>query len=482
MKFHNTTIKTNFKNFDDTVRINNSDLILIGGSHGISNVISTFILNIAKNVAIHCKSVLLFSLGIKKKDIFSKYKIENLNLYIEDSKNITISEIENKCIEKRTNIELIIIDYIQLVNEYQNSSQEIIYRLKELSQEIKIPIIITSLLSLEVELRDNHLPQLTDIENSQKIIDMIDTVILLNRDDYYDSDSENKNILDVIIAKNRENRLNIIKFVYIDNYNKFVELENLYKKFLIGITDKNAKIYIYKNLEGYNDLPFFSYEIAKQNVYENNISEILIQKPKLYSLGSRNLELCERNDLENFLYKLNTKKNCTNYEYIISVWNRNNNIKVPSNTHKPNYINLEEREFLESGIGLNQEEILKIKEKDELNNIKVGININETETKPHFHYIVSTGEEFAISMLEPKYLEPIPRKLNKDEVNILIMYLKKIEENIYNQKKDTNWNILKWLWNNINTIYNDEILYTKPTKVIARNKQMPDYTKLNIKE
>ena len=407
---------------------------------------------------------------------------------------ITLEQIEEQCIKmkKEKNIELVVIDYLQLIAGSEGRKniireqeiEEITLRLKQLSKKLNITIITTLTLSTISNIRENHKPKITDISESivsKLVVEIADTIMLLYRDDYYNKDSVFKNIMQVGVAKNKGNKLGIVNLLFLDKYTKICNIERDYNtdKILIGNTRKKFKIWINRDC----DLePYFNYEKPIEDVFEDEqYVSILIQEAKFVWAGS-NIDLELREDLEEFLSQYNDKEKCTNYEYLVKTWNKYNKIKVPLNIHKPNYKNLIELEYADNGILISEEELLGIETKEEFKNIKVQVGINETETKPHFHYKVKTGEKFSILFEKAEYLYPIPRQLTESEINTLIMYLNKVDESFYTKKRDTMWNHLKWAWNNIKQIEeeNPEIkLYTKSNRQIKQDLPMPDYRKLN---
>ncbi len=129
---------------------------------------------------------------------------------------ITIEQIEEQCIKmkKEKNIELVVIDYLQLIAgsegrkniSREQEIEEITLRLKQLSKKLNIPIITTLTLSTIPNIRENHKPKITDISESivsKSVVEIADTIMLLYRDDYYNIDSKKTNTAEVIIAKNK---------------------------------------------------------------------------------------------------------------------------------------------------------------------------------------------------------------------------------------------------------------------------------------
>lgn len=132
-------------------------------------------------------------------------------LYIDDSAGIGIMELRSKTrrIKHEHGLDMVIIDYLQLMQggKAENRQQEIseISRsLKGLARELDVPIIALSQLSRSVELRAEKKPQLSDLRESGSLEQDADIVMFLYRDEYYNrEEADNKNIAELIIAKNR---------------------------------------------------------------------------------------------------------------------------------------------------------------------------------------------------------------------------------------------------------------------------------------
>ena len=130
------------------------------------------------------------------------------------------------------NIGLVVIDYLQLVqgsNKRSGSREqeisEISRSLKILAKEINVPVIALSQLSRAVEQRPDHRPMLSDLRESGAIEQDADIVMFLYRDDYYNKESEKKDIAEVIIAKQRGGSTGTVELLWMGNYTKFVNLE-----------------------------------------------------------------------------------------------------------------------------------------------------------------------------------------------------------------------------------------------------------------
>ena len=162
--------------------------------------------------------------------------LSEAEMYIDDTPGINIMEIRAKCrklkIEK--NIGLVVIDYLQLITgsgSKRNGSREqeiseISRSLKILAKELDVPVIALSQLSRAPEQRkDDHRPMLSDLRESGAIEQDADIVMFLYRDDYYNPDSEQKNIAEVILAKHRGGSTGTVELLWLGNFTKFVNIE-----------------------------------------------------------------------------------------------------------------------------------------------------------------------------------------------------------------------------------------------------------------
>ena len=144
-------------------------------------------------------------------------------------------EIRTKCrkLKLEKNIGLVVIDYLQLIvgsNRRSGGSREqeiseISRSLKILAKELNVPVIALSQLSRAVEQREDHRPMLSDLRESGAIEQDADIVMFLYRDDYYNKESPEKDIAEVIIAKQRAGSTGTVKLYWMGNYTKFVNIE-----------------------------------------------------------------------------------------------------------------------------------------------------------------------------------------------------------------------------------------------------------------
>ena len=160
--------------------------------------------------------------------------LSEAQIYIDDTPGINVMEIRAKCrkLKLEKNLGLVVIDYLQLIqgSNKRNGSREqeiseISRSLKILAKEIDVPVIALSQLSRAPEQRPDHRPMLSDLRESGAIEQDADIVIFLYRDDYYNEDSEKKNIAEVIMAKHRAGSTGTVELLWLGNYTKFENLD-----------------------------------------------------------------------------------------------------------------------------------------------------------------------------------------------------------------------------------------------------------------
>ncbi len=261
-----TGVPSGFADLDlRTAGFHNSELIILAARPAMGK--TAFALNIATNAATKSSvPVLLFSLEMSKEQLVNRVlcsealvdsnklktgKIEEndwvkivealgplseAEMYIDDTAGISITEIRAKArkLKLEKNIGLIIIDYLQLIQgsgNRRNGSREqeiseISRSLKILAKELDVPVIALSQLSRAAEQRSEHRPMLSDLRESGSIEQDADIVMFLYRDDYYNEESESKNIAEVIIAKNRSGSIGTAEMLWMSNYTKFANIEH----------------------------------------------------------------------------------------------------------------------------------------------------------------------------------------------------------------------------------------------------------------
>jgi replicative DNA helicase len=234
-------VSTGFKDFDlKTGGLQRGELIFVGSRPAMGK--TAFALSIARNLTIRRNShVLFFSLEMSKERIAARVlaseakvncskvvsgqlsnrerncldmtceAIKGSKLIIDDTPGMTIGEICGRSAElkKEHNIEMVIIDYFQLIStegrigSLQQEMSDMAVRLKKLAKELDIPVVVLAQISRAVEVRDDHRPLLSDLRPSGAMEQYADMVLFLYRDKYYNKDSRYDDIAELIVAKQR---------------------------------------------------------------------------------------------------------------------------------------------------------------------------------------------------------------------------------------------------------------------------------------
>lgn len=258
-----TGIPTGFVDLDYKMSgLQPSDFILVAARPSMGK--TAFVLNIAQYVAFHeDMATAIFSLEMSKEQLVNRlFSLEsrvdaqllrsgNLSdsdwekliegagiigkshLLIDDTPGISISELRSKCrkFKLEHDLKLIIIDYLQLMSgngrsdSRQQEISDISRSLKSLARELSVPVIALSQLSRAVEQRPDHRPMLSDLRESGAIEQDADVVMFIYRDDYYNKDTELKNIAEIIIAKQRNGPIGTVNMVWLPQYTKFANME-----------------------------------------------------------------------------------------------------------------------------------------------------------------------------------------------------------------------------------------------------------------
>ncbi len=245
-----------------TAGLHASDLILVAARPAMGK--TSFVLNLAQHAAMHANvPVAIFSLEMSKEQLINRMlwaealvdsqrmrtgeleeedwlklarvigPLSEAPIYIDDTPGITVSEIRAKCrrLKLEKDLGLIVIDYLQLMESRGRSEsrqQEIsaISRsLKILAKELNVPVVTLSQLSRAPEARSDHRPILSDLRESGAIEQDADIVMFLYRDEYYNPESEKKNIAECIIAKHRNGSTGTIELQWVGQFTKFRNLD-----------------------------------------------------------------------------------------------------------------------------------------------------------------------------------------------------------------------------------------------------------------
>ena len=160
--------------------------------------------------------------------------IGNSRLIIDDTPGISISELRSKCrkFKLEQGLDIIIIDYLQLMSgsgrggdSRQQEISDISRALKGVARELNVPVVALSQLSRAVEKRDDKRPMLSDLRESGAIEQDADVVMFIYRDDYYNKDTENKNMAEIIIAKQRNGPIGTVNLEWMPEDTRFVDAE-----------------------------------------------------------------------------------------------------------------------------------------------------------------------------------------------------------------------------------------------------------------
>ena len=154
-------------------------------------------------------------------------QLAKTHIYVDDNPGVTVAEIKAKCRRLGDNLGLIVIDYLQLMQSGHrtenrvNEIAEISRSMKIMAKELNVPVICLSQLSRAVEKREDKHPLLSDLRESGAIEQDADIVLFIYRDDYYDDESEDKNIAEILIAKNRHGSTGSLRLQWIGQYTTF---------------------------------------------------------------------------------------------------------------------------------------------------------------------------------------------------------------------------------------------------------------------
>ena len=260
-----TGVSTGFIDLDyQTSGMQPSDLILVAARPSMGK--TAFVLNMALHMAFRDNiTTAIFSLEMSKEQLVNRlFSLEskvdaqvlrngrledsdwerliesaeiigNSNLIIDDTPSISIAELRSKCrkYKMEMNLGVIIIDYLQLMSgssggksstSRQQEISDISRSLKAVARELNVPVIALSQLSRAVEQRDDKRPMLSDLRESGAIEQDADVVMFIYRDDYYNKESEKKNIAEIIVAKQRNGPVGTVELAWRPQYTQFGNL------------------------------------------------------------------------------------------------------------------------------------------------------------------------------------------------------------------------------------------------------------------
>jgi replicative DNA helicase len=247
-----------------TLGLNKTELILIAARPGMGKT------SIALNMLLHAamnlkKTVAMFSLEMSREQLVTRLlsraalipsqnlltgqlseqqwrevtdaaqAISATNILIDDNPSLTVSEMNAQC-RRVPNLDLVVIDYLQLMQSsgsgkgYSNESRtqavsDISRMMKIMAKELNVPVICLSQLSRANESRTDKRPMLSDLRESGAIEQDADVVIALYRDGYYNKESENPNLAEAIILKNRKGSTGTVELLWLPEYTTFSSYE-----------------------------------------------------------------------------------------------------------------------------------------------------------------------------------------------------------------------------------------------------------------
>ncbi|MBU5486378.1 replicative DNA helicase [Clostridium sp. MSJ-11] len=262
-----TGVAAGFPELDSkTSGFQKGDMILIAARPSMGK--TTFALNLAQYAALRDgKSVAVFSLEMSKEQLAYKLLCAEANvdmlklrtgnledrdweniakasgplsaakIFIDDTAGISVMEMRSKCrrLKIEQGIDLIVIDYLQLMSGSRGSESrqqevsEISRSIKALAKEMECPVIALSQLSRAPEQRADHRPMLSDLRESGSIEQDADLVMFLYRDEYYNKETEDKNVAECIIAKQRNGPTGTVKLAWLGQYSKFGRLDIIHQ-------------------------------------------------------------------------------------------------------------------------------------------------------------------------------------------------------------------------------------------------------------
>ena len=155
------------------------------------------------------------------------------NIYMDDTSGITPSQLRSRCrrLKMERGLDLVIVDYLQLmsadghVENRQNEVSEISRNLKSIAKELNVPLVALAQLSRAGAQRSDKRPILSDLRDSGAIEQDADVIMFLHREEYYDPNTEDKNIAEVIVAKQRNGPLGTVKLAWLGQYTRFASLQ-----------------------------------------------------------------------------------------------------------------------------------------------------------------------------------------------------------------------------------------------------------------
>lgn len=249
------------------------DMIVLAGRPGMGK--TSLALNMAMEIAKNNNNVLFFSLEMPASQIVSRMiatecsvsakkfntgtlakdeldrlwatidSVSRLPVFIDESSKLTVSDLRSRAKKldselrktpskdrKNNKLDCIFVDYLQLMssNVFRDDRvrqvEDISRNIKLFAKDLRIPIIALAQLNRKVEERSgNKVPILSDLKDSGAIEQDADMVMFIHREDFYKKDSENKNIADIFVQKNRHGQQGVVKLRFVPQYTKFASMD-----------------------------------------------------------------------------------------------------------------------------------------------------------------------------------------------------------------------------------------------------------------
>ena len=256
-------IPVNFYDFDAmTQGLQRGSLVVLAGRPAMGKTSMSF--NLARNVAtLHDLPVCVFSLEMSKEQVTYRlissevgievgrlrtgrlqqdewpYLGEGINtlgktpIFICDKANITVKEMVKRCekIKEQEGKELglVLVDYVQLLDGPDNQSRDeelskIVIQLKDMARKLDVPVLVLSQLNRDIEHRCNKRPMLSDLRETQSLETHADMVVMMYRDEYYDPDTTERGIAELITCKHRNGPLGTVKLLFEPQFARFRNL------------------------------------------------------------------------------------------------------------------------------------------------------------------------------------------------------------------------------------------------------------------
>jgi len=268
-----TGVETGFRDFDKlTTGLHPGQIVIVAARPGMGK--TSWFLSALQHAAVKSRrTVALFSLEMSAQELMFKLlsgharinsrslklgklmdrdwqrlaqaadEMNKSPIFIDDSGTLSVLDIRARCrrlLAREKKLDLIVVDYLQLMRGSKASQRgdssrereisEISRGLKELAKELKVPIIVLSQLNRGVESRQDKRPMLSDLRESGAIEQDADMVVFIHREDYYNRDKENapnpetRNVAEIIVAKNRAGETDTVKLGWVGEYTLFVNL------------------------------------------------------------------------------------------------------------------------------------------------------------------------------------------------------------------------------------------------------------------